>query len=150
MTSYNIEHLLAEATAVCESRGVRMTPTRSEVFRILSSLDEAIGAYDLLELLKPSVPNAKPPTIYRALDFLQEQGFVHKITSTNTYILCTHFDHQHTAHMLICIECHGVQEVHCKGVDQAMLEQARKHGFKLHQQTVEAHGICSSCKPSSE
>lgn len=123
-----------------------MTPTRSEVFRILSGRDDAIGAYDLLDLLKEAVPNAKPPTIYRALDFLQEQGFVHKISSTNSYVLCTHFDHQHVAQMLICMDCRSVQEVHSSGVDNAMVEQASKHGFDLHHQTVEAHGICSNCR----
>jgi|SRR5690554_1432598 len=146
MTTYNFEDLLAQAKAVCESRGVRMTPTRSEVFRILSERDDAIGAYDLLDLLKVEVPNAKPPTIYRALDFLQEQGFVHKISSANSYILCTHFDHHHPAQMLICKECRSVQEIHSSGVDSAMVEQASKHGFDLHHQTVEAHGICSNCR----
>lgn len=149
MTTDNVENLLAQAKATCENRGVRMTPTRSEVFRILSGREEAIGAYDLLDLLKADVPNAKPPTIYRALDFLQEQGFVHKIASTNSYVLCTHFDHQHTAQMLICMDCRAVQEVHSSGVDIAMVEQASKYGFDLHHQTVEAHGVCSNCREES-
>lgn len=150
MTTHNLDELLQQAKAVCESRGVRMTPTRSEVFRILSERDEAIGAYDLLDLLKLAVPNAKPPTIYRALDFLQEQGFVHKLSSTNSYILCTHFDHQHPAQMLICKDCRSVHEVHSLSVDNAIVEQASKLGFDLHHQTVEAHGICSNCRDTTE
>nr|WP_113908051.1 zinc uptake transcriptional repressor Zur [Aliidiomarina celeris] len=140
------EQLINRAEAVCERRGVRLTPTRKEVFRILTQQEGAIGAYDLLDLLKSEVPNAKPPTIYRALDFLQEQGFVHKIASSNSYVLCSHFEQQHPAQMLICTDCGSVQEIHSAGVDNAMLEQAQQHGFDVHHQTIEAHGVCGSCK----
>lgn len=123
-----------------------MTPTRKEVFSILSKQEGAIGAYDLLELLKSEVPNAKPPTIYRALDFLQEQGFVHKLSTSNSYVLCSHFEQQHPAQMLICKECGSVQEIHSKQVDTEMVAQAEKYGFDLHHQTIEAHGLCTQCK----
>ena len=147
MTIQKPEQLISRAETVCEGRGVRLTPTRKEVFRILTRQEGAIGAYDLLDLLKSAVPNAKPPTIYRALDFLQEQGFVHKIASSNSYVLCSHFEQQHPAQMLICKDCGSVQEIHSAGVDSAMLEQAHQHGFDVHHQTIEAHGLCHNCKP---
>ncbi|CUS48534.1 MAG: zinc uptake transcriptional regulator Zur [Idiomarinaceae bacterium HL-53] len=146
MITKSTESLLTRAEAVCEHRGVRLTPTRKEVFAILSEQEGAIGAYDLLELLKSAVPNAKPPTIYRALDFLQEQGFVHKLSTSNSYVLCSHFEQQHPAQMLICKDCGSVQEVHSKNVDKEMLAQADKFGFDLHHQTIEAHGVCNQCQ----
>ncbi len=50
----------------------------------------AISAYDLLDLLREIEPQAKPPTVYRGLEFLMEQGFIHKIESTNSYVVCHH------------------------------------------------------------
>ena len=145
MNTTDTNQLLARAEKLCQHRGVRMTPARKEVFALLSEHQGAIGAYDLLEQLKEVVPNAKPPTIYRALDFLQAQGFVHKITSSNSYVLCSHFEQQHPVQMLICRKCGSVQEIHSDGVHEKFLSQANAQGFHVERQTVEALGICADC-----
>ncbi|RUO28217.1 zinc uptake transcriptional repressor Zur [Aliidiomarina sanyensis] len=149
MSRQATEQLIQRAEAMCERRGVRLTPTRKEVFALLSQHDGAIGAYDLLEQLKQEMPNAKPPTIYRALEFLQAQGFVHKVSSSNSYVLCSHFEKQHPVQMLICSHCGNVQEIHSKGVHEEFLQQAQKKGFTVQQQTVEAIGICEACAADS-
>lgn len=82
------KELLAQAEKLCAQRNVRLTPQRLEVLRLMSLQQGAISAYDLLDLLRESELQAKPPTVYRALDFLLEQGFVHKVESTNSYVLC--------------------------------------------------------------
>lgn len=145
MTTKETAILITKAEKLCEQRGARLTPARREVFEILAGESGAVGAYDLLDKLKAAVPNAKPPTIYRALDFLQEQGFVHKISSSNSYVLCSHFDHQHPVQMLICDSCGTVQEIQSEGVYNALRKQAEDHGFQVETQTIEAHGICSNC-----
>ncbi|RUO62867.1 zinc uptake regulator, Fur family [Pseudidiomarina planktonica] len=139
------KRLVTKAEKLCEQRGVRLTPARREVFEILAAEANAIGAYDLLDKLKTAVPNAKPPTIYRALDFLQEQGFVHKITSSNSYVLCSHFGHQHPVQMLICENCGSVQEIQSDGVYEELYKQAEEQGFLVSTQTIEAHGRCRDC-----
>src|SRR5690606_948628 len=145
MKNIESKRLLGKAEKLCDQRGVRLTPARREVFAILAAEEGAIGAYDLLDKLKASVPNAKPPTIYRALDFLQEQGFVHKITSSNSYVLCSHFDHQHPVQMLICESCGSVQEIQSEGVYEELYRQAEDQGFVVSTQTIEAHGHCRQC-----
>ena len=105
------KELLAQAEKLCAQRNVRLTPQRLEVLRLMSLQQGAISAYDLLDLLRESEPQAKPPTVYRALDFLLEQGFVHKVESTNSYVLCHLFDQPtHTSAMFICDRCGGVKE----------------------------------------
>lgn len=79
MEKTTTQELLAQADKICAQRNVRLTPQRLEVLRLMSLQDGAISAYDLLDLLREAEPQAKPPTVYRALDFLLEQGFVHKI-----------------------------------------------------------------------
>ena len=78
------QEMLAHAEKLCPQRGVRLTPQRLEVLRLMSLQQGAISAYDLLDLLREKEPQAKPPTVYRALEFLLEQGFVHKVESTNS------------------------------------------------------------------
>ena len=73
------KELLAQAEKLCAQRNVRLTPQRLEVLRLMSLQQGAISAYDLLDLLRESEPQAKPPTVYRALDFLLEQGLRHNV-----------------------------------------------------------------------
>lgn len=104
MEKTTTQELLAQADKICAQRNVRLTPQRLEVLRLMSLQDGAISAYDLLDLLREAEPQAKPPTVYRALDFLLEQGFVHKVESTNSYVLCHLFDQPtHTSAMLFAI-----------------------------------------------
>jgi Fur family zinc uptake transcriptional regulator len=138
--------LLSQAQAVCQSKGVRFTPVREQVFGLLANQEAAIGAYDLLEQLKEIDPAAKPATIYRALNFLNKQGFVHKIESINAFIMCHHFgDCDHPVQLLICDECGNVEEIQSNNFDLALRTMADASGFSISHQIVEAHGSCKKC-----
>ncbi len=74
MNPINQEKLLAQAESLCQQRNVRLTPQRLEVLRLMAQQPGAISAYDLLDLLRVAEPQAKPPTVYRALDFYWSKG----------------------------------------------------------------------------
>ena len=106
MKTISEDMLLTTAERICQSRGVRLTPQRETVLRLIAQQHGAISAYDLLDLLREIEPQAKPPTVYRGLEFLMEQGFIHKIESTNSYVVCHHVDNpSHISVMLICDNC---------------------------------------------
>ena len=142
----SIEHLVQKAQIQCENNGARFTPVREKVFRLLANSEGGVGAYDLLEQLNSSEPNAKPATIYRALEFLSEQGFTHKIESTNAYLLCHHFEHTHPAQLLICDSCGNVDELHSDVISDELIEKAQALGFSISKQTIEARGFCAKCQ----
>lgn len=111
----------------------------------MSLQDGAISAYDLLDLLREAEPQTKPPTVYRALDFLLEQGFVHKVESTNSYVLCHLFDQPtHTSAMFICDRCGAVKE-ECRRRGRHYAYAGGKMGFALRHNVIEAHGLCAAC-----
>lgn len=142
------EILVTRARAICDKNGARFTAIREKVFRLLAELDGGIGAYELLEQLKQSEPGAKPATIYRALEFLTEQGFIHKIESSNAFLLCHHFGQHHPAQLLICDQCGNVTELHSHLLQEEFNRQAVALGFDIKQQTIEAHGSCKRCRSS--
>lgn len=145
-TSYQ-ERLLAQARQICQQRSVRFTPQRLEVLRLIANQTGAISAYELLDLLRQSEPQAKPPTIYRALNFLLEQGFIHKVESTNSYVLCYHFDKpNHTSALLICLRCGNVNEHTIPTIQTSLIAMADTVGFHLQHSVVEAHGLCQACQ----
>lgn len=140
------EQILAEAQELCLKRGARMTAQRAEVLRLMAEQQGSISAYDLLDKLRISEPQAKPPTVYRALDFLLEQGFIHRVASNNSYVVCPHFEHpSHTSVMLVCDHCAAVSERHAEGVEHLIASQAAQAGFVLRHSVIEAHGLCEKC-----
>ena len=142
----SIESLVLRARHICEHNGARFTSIREKVFRLLASTQSGVGAYELLEQLKQTEPGAKPATVYRALEFLTEQGFIHKIESSNAFLLCHHFGQHHPAQLLICDQCGNVTELHSSLLQDEFNRQAVAQGFVIKQQTIEAHGLCKTCK----
>ena len=144
-----IEDALARAAQLCERRGVRLTRLRRRVLELVWRGHSAVKAYDLLRELGDEHGAAKPPTIYRALDFLIEQGLVHRLESLNAYVGCPMPDGQHESEFLICDSCGEVSELQEPAVRSAISDRAADLGFAVAQQTVEVHGTCQSCRGGS-
>jgi Fe2+ or Zn2+ uptake regulation protein len=107
-----------------------------------------VKAYDLLELVREGegAGAAAPPTVYRALDFLLANGFIHKLESVNAFVACHHpSTAQHSVPFLICDRCHSAVELEDKAVVAALDERARALGFVPQAQTLEVHGLCARC-----
>ncbi|MDE1961079.1 MAG: transcriptional repressor, partial [Xanthomonadaceae bacterium] len=89
--------------------------------------------------------NAAPPTVYRALDFLIDNGFIHKLQSINAYVSCHHPSVVHQVPFLICDVCESATEICDERVSGMLAEQARALGFRARAQTLEVHGVCRHC-----
>lgn len=135
---------LAEAETLVARRGQKMTRIRRKVLRLLLESDGPAKAYDLLANLDGEGA-AKPPTIYRALDFLQETGLVHKIESLNAYVACGHTSHSHSAVFLICEECQSAEELHAVETSKALEKETEAAGFHLTRAVIEVRGRCRRC-----
>ncbi|MEM8616639.1 MAG: transcriptional repressor [Pseudomonadota bacterium] len=136
-----IEH----AAALVEQRGQRLTPIRRKVLELLLDSSNPAKAYDLLDKLDGQGA-AKPPTVYRALDFLQSMGLAHKIESLNAFVACGHAGHNHSAIFLICDACGGAEELHADATSKALNSETANAGFKLDHSIIEARGICRRCQ----
>jgi Fur family transcriptional regulator, zinc uptake regulator len=140
-----IKRVLEQAKQLCVERGVQLTPIRYQVLELVWDSHKAVKAYDLLDNIKPLQAAAKPATIYRALDFLLEQGFIHRIESLNAFVGCGHSGHSHEQLMLICKQCHEVEERLAAEVMRALADEAQQAGFNVHSRAIEIHGICANC-----
>lgn len=143
-----VDRALRSAEILCAERGVRFTPVRRRVLELIWRSHEAVKAYDLLERLKSYDPAAKPTTIYRALDFLREQGFIHRVESLNAFIGCSAMEHAHELFLLICDRCNRVEERPAVGVMEAIAGEIRAAGFVPRHKALEVHGLCGDCAAS--
>lgn len=140
-----IKSALDTAEEVCKERGVRFTDLRRRILEMVWAGHSAVKAYDLLDVLSREGGSAKPPTVYRALDFLMEQGFVHKIESLNAYVGCPHASDEHISQFLICDSCGRVEEVTSDALTRELRNLAKSRSFASNRQTVEIHGHCANC-----
>lgn len=141
-----IDEALGEAHRLCAERGVRLTEIRRRVLELVWRNHAPVGAYELLKELTKERRSAVPPTIYRALEFLVEQGFVHRIESQNAYVGCAHPGEKHCSHFIICRVCGFAAELPGRRIDDAIVETAASCGFLVEGDTVEVTGLCVRCR----
>ncbi|EGH32947.1 Zinc uptake regulation protein [Pseudomonas syringae pv. syringae] len=138
---------LAEADALCAKQGLRLTTLRRRVLELVWQSHKPLGAYDILAVLSDEDGRrAAPPTVYRALDFLLENGLVHRIASLNAFTGCNHPTHAHQGQFLICRLCHAAIELQHPAISNAVVDAAAGVGFAVEGQTVEIVGVCAGCK----
>ena len=141
--------VLARAEAMAAAGGLRLTPVRKRVLEILLEAHRALGAYDVLNRLAAEGFGNQPPVVYRALDFLVEHGLAHRIQRLNAFAACMHPGTAHAPVFLICRSCHVVAEADGAGVSEALAAAAGAAGFAVERSTVEALGLCPSCKAAA-
>ena len=132
----------------CHERGLRLTPIRARVLELIAAAGKPVKAYELLELVRAQkgVGADAPPTVYRALDFLMANGFVHKLESVNAFVACHHPNSdQHSVPFLICDRCHSAVELEDREVVAQLEARAKALGFQPQAQTLEVHGLCARC-----
>lgn len=136
---------LQEAKTLCDAHKVRFTPLRQRVFELVWASHRPAKAYDILASLQQEDPSAKPPTVYRALDFLLELGLIHKLHRLNAYIGCSHLQANVPCFFLICSQCGDVIEEEDPKLAKMIHQAAEKHHFARGQTTLEMDGICQRC-----
>ena len=140
-----IDDALISAKKVCVEQGAKLTPLREKVLALIWQSHKPLGAYEILAALSEHEKRtAAPPTVYRALDFLQAQGLVHRIASLNAYIGCCHPEQAHRCEFLICRDCGITIETHDDL--QSSLSSHTAHGFKVEKITLEIMGLCPTCQ----
>lgn len=147
----NIEHTLSHVQASCEKQGIKLTKKREQVLVAIVSSSNALSAYEVAEVYRNLYQASIPAmSVYRILDFFAEHSLVHKLSSANKYIACSHMvcDHQHQVpQFLICEVCHSVTEIGVnQGVMKELTDSVAKTGFSLKHQQLELIGICKNCQ----
>ncbi|RBW49212.1 Fur family transcriptional regulator [Marinobacter sp. F3R11] len=140
-----VSDALADAREICQQKNVRLTATRERVLELIWQSHKPLGAYDVLAELASEGHNAAPPTVYRALDFLQQHGLVHRIASLNAFTGCAHTGEKHTGMFLICRACGNVLELTDTHVSTAIHNAADAEAFRVENITLEVSGLCPRC-----
>ena len=133
----------------CEASGQRFTRLRQRVLELIWQNHEPVKAYDILDELKNDNASSAPPTVYRTLDFLQEQGLVHKIESLNAYVGCGDPTGKHSGQFFICHDCGVVAEIDDVEIRSVLKAKAEELSFRIDDEMIEIKGSCHECLNSN-
>lgn len=136
---------LDRAAVACVRDGAQLTELRRCVLGLVLEADGPVTAYQLLDRLRKIRKGAVPPTVYRALEFLLEQGMIHRLERLNAFIPCAEIGHRHVAQFLICRECGSVAEIEDQAAVRALAHAAERKGFRARDTVVEIEGTCAVC-----
>lgn len=140
----DLRRALGAAESRCADTQERLTAPRRRVLELLLEADAPLKAYDLIAAYGENGEAAKPPTVYRALEFLERLGFAHRIESLNAYVPCRLDRQEHRAAFLICDCCGAAQEF--EPDFGAQLAAADHAGYAVRALTLEARGLCPACR----
>jgi Fur family transcriptional regulator, zinc uptake regulator len=140
-----VSRAMKAAADVCAERALQLTPIRRRVLELIWKRHAPVRAYDLLAEFDSKKP-AAPPTIYRALEFLQAAGLVHRIDSLNAFMGCDAPRIAHAGQFLVCRHCHRVAELYDAAITRLLTRKASQCGFFADGQNVEIKGLCRNCR----
>jgi Fur family zinc uptake transcriptional regulator len=139
-----LRRALISAEHRCIDTQERLTSPRRRVLELLLEADGPLKAYDLIAAYGESGEAAKPPTVYRALEFLERLGFVHRIESLNAFVPCRLDGESHAAAFLICDCCGAAEEFEPDFAPGRAAAEAK--GYQVSSVTLEARGLCPACR----
>ena len=137
-----------QVESLCAKRGLQMTALRREVVGIFADAGQPLGAYAIIQKLSEAKSRiVAPPTVYRTLDFLVDNGFVVKIESRQAYVACDHLGHDHDHHGIVfsCAKCGRTVEIDSHAVDREIAAIAERLKFKIERKVLEVDGVCADC-----
>lgn len=141
-----VESAIADAVTLCATRAVRLTALRRRVLEIVWSSHRPLGAYAILDVLRAEGRASAPPTVYRALEFLLENGLVHRLASLNAFVGCSAPGHGGSTQFLICEACGTALELRDADLSAAIERASSGGGFRVRRHTVEIAGCCPGCE----
>ena len=141
--------LISRAERICERRGSRLTGQRRDILSCVAQSHAAAGAYDIIDRMAERGARPAPITVYRALDFLEAHGLVHKIESRNAFVACSRAHEGRPAALLICEACGIVAELDAPEAFAPIVKAAVAQGFHPSRTVIEMAGTCSECAGGS-
>ena len=144
----NNAQFLESAAEHCLKNGANLTNLRRQVLDLVLAHDGVVKAYQILTDLQQARGSAAPPTVYRALEFLVEQGILHRVEALNGYVVCRHLDCAHPSVIMTCRDCGKVDEMAADEGFVALRQLCAVHGFDMDEQQLLLNGRCVQCSES--
>jgi Fur family transcriptional regulator, zinc uptake regulator len=130
----------------CVAGKRRLTLLRRQVLELLLEHGGQATAYELIEDLPLLGRRASPASVYRALEFLMEIGFVRHLSSNSTFVVSDSNASREHAVFLVCTVCGATEKLENEQLARTLVEAAGEVYYEVHGYQTEVNGICGACQ----
>jgi Fur family zinc uptake transcriptional regulator len=154
MNKQQLGRIICKAKDVCMRSGGRLTEKRKSVLELLLISRTPLSAYEISDTYNKVSEKAMPTmSVYRILEFLEAESLVHKLSSANKYVACSHIlggCTQEITQFLICGKCQSTKEIGVsKGIIDELGKLVGKVGYTLTNSQLELQCLCDNCSASA-
>ena len=136
----------AELTELFRSRGLKVTPQRQAIFRVLHGETTHPTAEAVYDAVSDSMPTISLRTVYQTLNDLAAMG---EVLALDLGTGSARFDpNLDSHHHLVCEECGRVVDIYAD-VSTVRVPGAQRHGFTISSTEVVFRGTCPDCTERS-
>lgn len=139
---------LGHAETISRSEGLRFTKQRRAVLQALLASHVPASAYDVIDRLAENGRRLAPISVYRALDFLVDNRFAHRIESKSAYVACDRGAEcsPEATLFLICDNCGAAGEASSEELGRLVADETRNRAFLPRLRVLEIRGLCARCQ----
>jgi len=150
MNKQQLNRVIGKAQEICARSGGRLTEKRKDILQVLLVSDTPLSAYEITDTYNKAAEKSIPTmSVYRILEFLEIENLVHKLSSANKYVACSHIasGHEHEIpQFLICGECQSAIEI---AISKSIIDELGKlvgeAGYTLTHSQLELQCLCNNC-----
>jgi Fur family transcriptional regulator, peroxide stress response regulator len=129
----------------CAEHGLRLTPQRDVLLRVLSETTGHPTADDLVQKVRSVLPSVSHATVYRNVQELVRAGLIGTLERAGGAVQFEINPEEH--HHFVCRNCGQVWDVYLGGVDfRVDRRRSRLKGFQIDRREVQLHGLCARCR----
>ena len=132
-----------------KERGLKLTPQRLEILRIVMEAGRPLTAREVMEAVRATHPHISVDTVYRNLTVLTQCGLVNQVNLQNRE--STRFEYQGEDghhHHFVCLACGKSFCVEWCPTATMHAVPAQDPGFRVLGHAFEVYGYCSQCRPA--
>jgi Fur family ferric uptake transcriptional regulator len=124
------------------ARGLRATPQRILIDRVVRSLGRHATAEEIHQAVAELAPNVSLPTTYATLELLEALGRLRRLAVPGgSTVYDPRGEHEHA----VCRSCGAVVDLEVDVATDPVLRAAQASGFRAERVDVVASGLCADC-----
>ncbi|MCL6558890.1 MAG: transcriptional repressor [Firmicutes bacterium] len=135
---------LTEVLTGLKEKGLKLTPQRQQILRVLLRAAGPLSAKEIGDILHRRFPNVGLGTVYRTLETLKELGVLNEVIfpgGGKRFELCR--EHRHH---LICLGCGRAVAFPCCPAECLGSIAKQNPDFEVHEHSFTVFGYCGNCR----
>ncbi|RMF93453.1 MAG: transcriptional repressor, partial [Candidatus Schekmanbacteria bacterium] len=127
----------------CRRAGIKVTPQRIGIFKILSDKSFHPTINEIYERAIADYPSLSLNTVYKTVQLFCELGFLSQFKSGEGIVRYEAKVQPH--HHILCLKCNKIEDVFDESLDTIHLSKEKAGNFNILKHDVIFYGYCENC-----